>query len=271
MGVAARPGASPGFLDRLRDLAQRIDCHRAENFADWDAIFRLRYDAYLRERTIGERPSRRVADRADGAANAYVFGLWLDGRLASSIRVHVASPEHPDTPAAHVFPEFIEPALAAGKTIVDPTRFVADYDVARINPELPYLTVRLAYIATGYFRADLGIATVRAEHQAFYRRLMAFEPVCPPRPYPGLIKPISLMSVDVPALREHVAARYPFFRHSAEEAASLFGHVQAAPPLSPVPGDLIGGPARAAGVLAGPTPRIVMPVRPLRDACIQRG
>ncbi len=34
--------------------------------------------------------------------------------------------------------------------------------------ELPYVTVRLGYMGCAYFNANIGTATVRAEHRAFY-------------------------------------------------------------------------------------------------------
>ena len=55
-------------------------------------------------------------------------------------------------------------------------------------PELPYLTLRLAYMACEYFNADTGLAIVRAEHQAFYRRVFLHETIAEPRSFPGADK-----------------------------------------------------------------------------------
>ena len=52
-------------------------------------------------------------------------------------------------------------------------------------PELPYLTVRLGYMACDYFNADTGLAMVRPDHQAFYRRVFLHETIAEPRPFPG--------------------------------------------------------------------------------------
>ena len=80
-----------------------------------------------------------------------------------------------------VFGDLLQPELDRGKVIVDPTRFVADPDKAKRFPELPYVTLRLAYVACAYFNADLGLAIVRAEHQAFYRRVFLHEDHCASR------------------------------------------------------------------------------------------
>lgn len=211
-----------GFSDRVLQLLERIDYRRADSDKEKEAIFRLRHDAYVREGAILPNPSRRFRDDYDDWANAYTFGLYIDGVLASSFRMHVATPDNPDLPAAHVFPDLLKRDLEAGKTIIDPTRFVADATCARLYPELPYATVRLGYLAAEYFRADYVLATVRAEHQAFYRRIFGHKVVCPPRAYPTLNKPISLMTLHYPPARLHILARYPFFRSTVFERRMLF-------------------------------------------------
>jgi hypothetical protein len=115
----------------------------------------------------------------------------------------------------------LKPELAKGKVMVDPTRFVAEPTRASKFPELPYMTLRLAYVACQYFNADIGLASVRAEHQAFYRRIF-LHTLAPPRDYPGLIKPISLMAIDFPDQRDRVFARFPHLRSSYFERRMLF-------------------------------------------------
>ena len=63
---------------------------------------------------------------------------------------------------------------------------------------------------------------VRAEHQAFYRRIFGHRPICEPRHYPSLEKPISLMVLDYPHMVERVHRRYPFFRSTYFERRMLF-------------------------------------------------
>lgn len=204
------------------DLLDNVDYRLAETPEEREEIYRLRYRAYLREGAIRPSNEQRVTDRFDDMPNSWIFGVYLDGVLASSIRISVASPEHPITPSMDVFPDLLEAELSAGKTIIDPTRFVADPSREKRFPELPYVTLRLAYISCGFFNADLGLASVRAEHQAFYRRVFMYQPVSAPRDYPGLIKPICLMAVDYPAMRDKVFERYPYLRSSFFERRMLF-------------------------------------------------
>lgn len=222
-------------LEKRADLLDRVDYRLAETEADKEAIYRLRYRAYLNEGAIEPRKDRRLADRFDDLPNSWTFGVYVDGTLASSLRISVASPDNPDTPAVDAFGDLLRPWLAEGKIIVDPNRFVADPLRENRIPELPYMTLRLAYVACAYFNADIGTATVRKEHQAFYRRVFMHTPLCAPRPYPTLTKPLSLMAVNFPEMREKVFQRYPFFRSSYFERRTLFErHAEAAQPLAPV-------------------------------------
>lgn len=200
-----------------------VDYRLATSDEDRQAIYRLRYRAYLNEGAIEANPDQLTTDKYDDLPNTWVFGVYLEGELASSIRITVASPHDPVSPSVDVFSEILHPKLARGMVIVDPTRFVADPERTKRFPELPYVTVRLGYVACGYFNADLGLATVRAEHRAFYRRVFLQEPLCEPRLFPGLLKPVGLMAADYPAIRERVFKRFPYMRSSQFERRMLFG------------------------------------------------
>ena len=84
-----------------------------------------------------------------------------------------------------MFGDILHPRLDHGEVFIDPARFVADPEKARRFPELPYLTLRLAYLACEYFNADTGLALVRPEHQAFYRQVFLHETIAEPRLFPG--------------------------------------------------------------------------------------
>jgi hypothetical protein len=218
---------------RISRVLEQIDYRLAQTEADKEAIYRLRYNAYLKEGAIQPNPHHRVTDRFDDMPNSWTFGIYSDGELASSLRISVGSAQFPETPSMDVFPDLLKPEIDSGKVLVDPTRFVANSLVARRIPELPYLTVRLAYVACAHFNADLGLATVRSEHQAFYRRVFLHQPLCAPRPYPTLTKPLSLMAVNFREMREKVFSRYPYFQSTFFERRMLFErNMLASPALS---------------------------------------
>jgi N-acyl-L-homoserine lactone synthetase len=220
------------FSDRVAQLLDRIDCRAADSSEDRAAIFRLRYQAYLREGAIAPNFSGMFTDPYDETDNAWLFGLYIDGELASSIRLHVAAAEHRDFPSRKVFPDLLEPELDAGRVIVDPTRFVTDRNHSRGNPGLPHVTLRLAWLAAEHFAAEHFLVAVRTEHQAFYRRTFNHRLICEARPYPLLAKPISLMTVDYAAVAEKVHQRYSFYRSTFFERRMLFDRDAAVPQVA---------------------------------------
>jgi hypothetical protein len=231
------------------EVLERVDYRLAVTEQEKLDIYRLRYRAYLNEGAIEPNETGLTTDRYDDMPNTWVFGIYMAGQLASSIRISVASPQMPTSPSVDVFTDILGPKIDEGKVIVDPTRFVADQTLARMFPELPYVTVRLGYVACGYFNADIGLATVRAEHRAFYRRVFLQQSLCEPRLFPGLLKPVGLMAADYPDIRERVFARFPYMRSSYFERRMLFGRGQdaAVSPLHAMHGAM-HQPATAASI-----------------------
>ena len=217
-----------------------MDCRIVRTDDERAAVGRLRYEAYLREGAIDSSALQSFTDPHDEDPNAWVFGLYLGGELASSIRLHIASTEAPNFPSLAVFADLLAPELEAGKTIIDPTRFVTDQRLARLYPALPYVTLRLCWLAAEYFDADHLLAAVRPEHQAFYRRLFSHRPICGPRCYPSLSKPITLMTVDYRQVADRIYRRFPFVRSTYFERRMLFERARpsaAVIPLNPVPSE----------------------------------
>ena len=214
--------ARPMALGRTSDPLDQVDYRLVQTPEEKDQIYRLRYRAYLREGAIQPSADGRVIDQYEDAPNAWTFGVYFHGELYSSIRVSVLTSEWRMSPSVELFGDVLHPQLDKGRVIIDSTRFVADPEKARNFPELPYVTVRLGSMAGVHFNADYGLAIVRPEHQAFYRRVFLHEPWCEPRLYPGLVKPVGLMAAHLPTVRDRVLARYPFLRSSAYERRTLF-------------------------------------------------
>jgi hypothetical protein len=219
--------------DRLGALFSRIEYRRADSPEEREAIFRLRHKAYLREGAIAPNHTGRFADADDEADNAHLVGLYIDGELASSLRLHIATKVHPDFPSRHVFPDTLQPRLDAGRVILDFTRFVADERLSRLHRGLPYAALRPCMLAAEYFHADDMLAGVRVEHQAFYQRAFNHQVLCAPRPDPQLAKPIGLMSLDFPGEAGRLYRRYPFFRSTVREQRMLFERTPVAASAAP--------------------------------------
>jgi hypothetical protein len=243
MKSRAEPRTPP--VVRGAGLFDRLDYRLIETPEDKDLIYSMRYKAYLHGELISPSEARRVTDCYDDAPNAWIFGIYVDGELCSSIRIHVLTSEWRMSFSTEFFGDILHHRLDRGEVFIDPARFAADPEKAQRFPELPYLTVRLGYLACDHFNADTGLALVRPDHQAFYRRVLLSETIAEPRPFPSFSgsKKVVLMASDFPTVREKIMARFPIMRSSAFERRMLFdrgSHRKAAPrpvlvsvPLSP--------------------------------------
>ncbi|HEY7846528.1 MAG TPA: hypothetical protein VID30_22945 [Bradyrhizobium sp.] len=220
-----KSGAEPRtpLYVRGAGLFDRIDYRLIETPEEKDLIYLMRYRAYLHGGLISPSETRRVTDRYDNSPNVWIFGIFVDGELCGSFRLHVLTSAWRDSYTTELFGDVLHERLDRGEVFVDPARFTADPEKARRFPELPYLTVRLAYMACDYFNADTGLAMVRTDHQAFYRRVLLSETISEPRPFPGWdTKKVILMASDFRRVREKILARFPIMRSNAFERRMLF-------------------------------------------------
>jgi N-acyl-L-homoserine lactone synthetase len=222
MGAVAYARTARDFTERIRVLVDSVDYRQAINDEEREAVYRLRYHGYLAEKAIAPNFGRRLSDKYDDLDNTWIFGVFIAGELASTIRLTIASAAHPASPALETFPDVLDAEIAADRIIVDPTRFVVDRRFSRLYPDLRYATTRLAWMACLHFSADLLLAAVRTEHQAFYNRVFGHRLISPARPFPMLSKPISLMACDFAQQRTAIDERYPFFRSTYFERRMLF-------------------------------------------------
>lgn len=211
-----------GFVSRVERLLDRVTYKRIETPADLDPILHLRYLAYLKEGAIAPSAEERLVDAFDQVGNVHNFGVYIDGDLVSAVRIHVLRSTDDISPAVETFRNELIPIIRAGEIIIDPNRFVVHPLYARLYPELPFITIRPAYLASAHFSASKVTMTCRAEHQAFYIRHIYAKPVCPPRPYPLLSKPIGLMLVDFARDHQRILDRNPYWQSSAAERQAMF-------------------------------------------------
>ena len=204
-------------------LFDRVDYRLIETPEERDAVYLMRYRAYLHGGLISPTESQRIIDTYDESRNAWLFGIYIDGELCSALRLHVLTSDCRMSYSTELFGDVLDSRLDRGEVFVDPARFAADPEKSQRYQELPYLTLRLAYLACDYFSADTGLAMVRTDHHAFYRRVFLHETLTEPRAFPGWhSRKVILMASDFRALREKVMARFPIMRSSAFERRMLF-------------------------------------------------
>jgi hypothetical protein len=220
MKSGAEPHAS--LFVRGQELFDRVDYRLLETPEEKEHVYLMRYRAYLQGGVILPSESLRISDRYDDVPNAWTFGIYVDGELCSSLRIHVLTSEWRMSFATELFGDLLHPRLDQGEVFIDSARFAADPEKARRFPELPYLTLRLAYLACEYFNADTGLALVRPEHESFYRRVCLHEAIAEPRSFPNVLKKAVLMASGLRERREQVLTRFPIMRSSAFERRMLF-------------------------------------------------
>jgi hypothetical protein len=212
-----------GFAARIADLLTRVEYRRADSREDKEAIYRFRYEAYTRDGSIPPNPTGLFHDEEDEVPNAWLIGVYIDGVLASSIRLHVGSrPEH-YIPAAKIYPEIILPRLRAGEVLIDGSRLTSRLDFVRKYPFLPFITTRAAFVAEDHFEADYILAAARPEYALAFRRMCGSVQWAPPRPYPPVTKLIALTAYDCKANWSQLRERYPAAHSTPEERIGLFG------------------------------------------------
>ncbi len=220
--AAVQAGTPSRFSDTLMDVLDQVSYARVDPGVIDDPIYKLRYRAYMREGFMDHNPEEICIDDLDDAPNGMSFGVYINSELVSSIRLHLLTPEHRQSPSMKVFPDVLGPMLDKGMTFIDPSRFTADHEASLAYPSMPFLTLRIAAMASVYFGADQCLAIVRPEHGAFYKRVFGSLPLADARTYPGLYFSVALFGATVESIRSRVARRFPFFISTAEERQLLF-------------------------------------------------
>jgi len=215
-------GERVSFVDRVIRILERVEYRRAETDEDKAAIFRMRHDAYTRNGTIEARPSGMFQDSFDETPNAWLIAVFIDGELASSIRLHISASIDLPLPATVVYSDVVTPHLRSGHCLIDASKHVNRLRFTREFPEMPYITMRPGLLAEQYFDADYITGACRAENQGAFRRMLNVVNWAPPRNYPQLGGLWALMAYDCPALRAKTHHRYPFYVSSSAERRSLF-------------------------------------------------
>ena len=223
-------------------LLDRVDYRLVETAEQRERIAALRYRGYRKAGLIAPRASERFFDEEDDAVNAWTFAIHVDDELCSSVRIHVLTSEWRTSMACGLFGDVLHPRLDRGEVFIDPGRLVADPEMARRFPALPYLTLRLAVMACGYFNGDTVLALVRKAHEAFYQRVFMHEVIAGPRRSEGISAPMCLLATDYHRNQEKGFARFPIMRSSAFERRMAFGR---RPEVKPVSRPVLVGTERA--------------------------
>ncbi|TIP26953.1 MAG: hypothetical protein E5X67_17810 [Mesorhizobium sp.] len=242
---AVRKNASAGasakvdsVLNRsMMQLLEHVEYRLITGGEDMEAIYRLRYRSYLRSGMCGPIASGMFEDRWDNLPNSYRFGVYCYGELVSTLRLHYISSEHPYSPSVDAYPEILIERLARGETFIDGTRFATDPDGAPAPGVLPFLTLRLAMVASRYFGQNSVLTPVKVEHSAFYARFFNAVQRTEGKVFPGVLTPIALFEIPSGENMRLTLERFPFFKSTPMEQRLMFANpaINRLTPLSILP------------------------------------
>ena len=220
VGDAASPHSK--FASNLLDILDSVEYRRVPFADQFDPVYRLRYEAYRREDFIAPNSEKVVYDAHDKAPNVYCFGVYISGKLVSSIRFHYVTPAQRSSPSVTAFPETLNSLLDEGVSFIDPSRFTTDHEMMLKYPALPFLTLRVVAMASEHFDVKYCVSSVRREHAAFYRRVFGSKRLEGVGYYPGISFPMHLYAAEISSIRDRVAQRFPFFMSTRMEREAFF-------------------------------------------------
>jgi hypothetical protein len=210
------------FVSTVLDAMKHLECRRIKSAEDYDAVFRLRYKAYTAENLIDSNGNSKSIDNYDLLENCQIFGLFIDGRLISSLRTHTVNIDTPWCPTMKYFEKYLMPKVDEGESFLDASRFCADPDIASEHPSITYLTVRVAYMASIFFNTTYNISVIRPSHAAFYKRYYGFERWAGGVMLDWFKEPVELYVGDMAVNRPVIDGRLPFMQSNFEERLMLF-------------------------------------------------
>ncbi|VVT27022.1 hypothetical protein [Hoeflea sp. EC-HK425] len=229
----AAQGKITGFSASVMRFLESIEYRRVDNANDLEDVARIRYKAFT---MVGLAPQNGslLIDDLDFKPNAHVMGIYFDEQLVSTIRVHHVTSAERDSVAVSHFPDVMNPLLDAGQTFIDPVRFAADPDIMREYPALPYLTLRVATMATDYFHTDYCLSVIKPNHRAFYKRIFNSHPLVEPRYFEKYDSNIELHASNAHVELQKIYDRFPFFNSQLCERRLMFAPRQELymPPLT---------------------------------------
>lgn len=221
--------------ERIFEVMDHIEYRRITTPEDFEAIGRLRANAFDARVVYSKKLGNAAVDAMDHAPNVYVYGMYYFGELVSTIRIHVVSRENPSSFSLKMFQNTLQPLVDQGMTFIDPTKFAVDEEISREVPGLPLLTLRVPLLATTYFNADYCLALIKQEHSAFYRRVFRSTALAGPEKFDAFAVPLVLFASPIRNTPD-ICRRYPLFYSTAAERRMMFGSpANAVQPLTILP------------------------------------
>nr|WP_260855520.1 hypothetical protein [Mesorhizobium amorphae] len=89
--------------EKVFELLNRSEYRRCDKGEDLEDIYRLRYKAFRSSDMVSDNISHTISDELDEVPNVYRFGIYVEQRLVSTMRIHHVTLETPLSPSTKAF------------------------------------------------------------------------------------------------------------------------------------------------------------------------
>ena len=222
MNTANSGQTNRAFLGSIFNLLDRVEYRRMTSSEDIAEVEKLRRASYNNREFIDAENFGSFIDEHDRSQDCYVIGVYIEESLISTLRVHIVSSRHLHGPTASYFPVRAAQLVEQGDCYIDPSRFAADHQMLWQYPAIPFLTLRVAAMASEYFHASHCMTVVTASTASFYRRSFGSLDMEPPQSVPGFTVPLTLLGARIDHIRATLETRLPFFKSQLWEQKMMF-------------------------------------------------
>ena len=188
------------------------------------AIYALRYRAFIDMGVITPRPDALFFDAYDDLKSTFTIAAFSDGVCVGTFRLTFGNGEASSQtmPCQSVFDEVNALAQEGYNSLVEFTRMVVAPELTNTSfrTTLYASLVRAGLIIAHAARADYGLISVHPNLERFYGAMCGFRPLARAESYPGINAPTVLMGREFRALDAKRAKQNPFFKISSAEIES---------------------------------------------------
>ncbi len=163
--------------------ASKIIIQPATDNGELHAIFRLRYQNYLRKGYIPENPSRIMSDQWDRLATTIHYVAVRCGNVIGSVRLVLDSEE--GLPMERVFPDEIHQLRKEGGMLAEASALVTAHEDHKSNGNLWLRLSRHLFAEAKKRNVDHLSIAVTQNHLDFYKRIH-FDTIGPRKHYGAL-------------------------------------------------------------------------------------
>lgn len=213
-----------GLTKSVIDFLDHVSYKRMTTEADLDQVFRLRHDNYKAVGHFDGTTDGRYSDELDFVPGVENIGIYVDGALMGSLRLHVLDRQLRQSCAMEIYDHVLNPKLDEGLVMVDTSRFCCDLSKGTRFNALPLAAIRVPGLLAIHKSAHYTLATVTAPHVPFYKRVLKSKDWYDGGiRYPGLTAVVHLLAADMKDLIDLTYTSRQYFWSTPAEREALFG------------------------------------------------